>query len=437
MARLLVFRDIYWQCQKSAHTTCLVCPPGRTITRDGHAFAELLSNNSEAAKAVLRLDVHWSTCGLCTPEQSEPPDPDGWIQRDDSEPPSCGLLTTSLFESMINLKSLQLVSDDAALLKVLPTLLRLRFLSLVGHSSPWYHEGGGVNYSDLKMQLAQPKLEQVHIERIKVPPTALEESNVANNENCSKTIRRLTFVNVEINGSTLTSLFGGLTMIETLTLQPRQPDFSDPLKDLSMSDIYDSLLCVSKTLQNLSIIYQPGSGWIPDETLLGSLTPFGSLMKLIIDPTMLIGRLTCPRLPDLRILQPSLSFATKLPSGLEELSLVINLHQAKSIQDYRVDLLKGLLLDRKRLKALVKVTFLETIGLQPQISGTECGCDRGTGNECFPEDVYGAHYPRMRAREALSFWKSVKACREEGIVVELVESEDIAGGGWRSSIVRL
>lgn len=108
--------------------------------------------------------------------------------------------------------------------------------------------------------------------------------------------------------------------------------------------------------------YEPMTtvGLIPD------LREFSSLKRLTIDPAILIGIQICSccvspdgTLPNDTFLGPS-AVADKLPSQLEELTLMINLEQAGRIKlfNYRSDMVEGILRLRRQGSNLLRLQIL-------------------------------------------------------------------------------
>lgn len=419
---LELYRRIHWTFYGSNNTFHV--DPIRVIgTKFGHAFAKLVQTDPVVARQVRQLTLTWESCDVCHKPESI------W-QIPEEVPPGCTQVNRTLLSTFENLKHLELLGDWGALYPDLPIFPSLDSLSLFVRG--W----GFPTHFDLPLLLKglkHPKLRSLSMGHLDIRFIGSDDTwanNLAKmgvtSDSMPPGLTALTLENTVVDGPTLTRLFRHLPNLKTLNFIRPLTDTNDTHQNIDLRDLFRALEVIKDTVENLSLSHRSFRKRRRDHTLLGPLTTFHHLRRLIIEPAMLVGREICPKVMPSTIVPPS-SFASMLPSSLEELTVVVDLEQVQRIRNYREVILQGLLQQKERFPFLSRITFLEDGFYR---SDTECLCTRDQASVCPGTSGIHPDYQRMTAKEAFRFWEASKICQSMGIELKLLEDEDMPWQGY-------
>lgn len=185
------------------------------------------------------------------------------------------------------------------------------------------------------------------------------------------------------------------------------------------------LLMPLQNLKTLKVFSHVGE----DGTILGPRTIISGVKELVVSPTVLIGRAACaPNFYGTSITSNAqvLSVAQALPSGLEQVKLVVERDQTYRIKDYTKHLAQSIYDERTRLRDLRVITLVAN----PCHNPVDC------------EHALGDHYFRQRSskRTGIAAVPTIyqhgepwRKCRKAGIRVDLTRVEGF-DDKWTSAL---
>lgn len=332
--------------------------------QDPHNFALRMVNDKELAKSVQTLVIDSVCSCFNAASASQPPAP-------------CCFLNHTFFDNLVGLKTLvfeidskaQIVSPLSILaMGTIPVIQRLEVLGLSSYVRrtaiplhlhfPVYHFVSG---SIKHLHLYQQRLDDPQAAHFGSQPAMRLQTIII--DDCI------------IPANALEFLLRSAPNVQNLSFTKGCTSASRPTANFA--DLGNSLMALQnlKTLRVISHVDEDG-------TILGPRTIMSSVKELVISPTVLIGRSACaPKFYGTRITSDAqvLRFAQVLPTGLEQVKLVIELDQTYRIKDYTKHLAQSIYDERTRLRDLRVVIFVENPNCR------EVRCSHRLDEHYFPQ----------------------------------------------------
>jgi hypothetical protein len=412
-----------------------------TTTSQGHKLMQVLRKTPAAAAAMRFLIVDYDICMECRPFEGVV----FWQS-------SCRRLNNELLSKLTSLRTLVLRGQYNTFIgrgRKLPRNLTKLHLTT---SNPHYQRPIHLPVADVLETLRHPNLKTVLIDQ-----TALRNMidgtfvRFFRRGAPIKNIHHLRLFDVAIKPTLLKLFLGHFTSLKYFyfsrgcrNIDPEGENDGRWHGFLTLEDISVALKEVQTTVQSVEICYDScRHRWLGDKTQLASFHDFDKLKSLTIDPSMILGRTVCPAVPiESHDLELS-SLASKLPTGLEKLNLVIDLEQAARTPQYAEHILAGLLADRVKLPCLRTINIS---GLEGPSQGLYyCCCPSTAPPICFDptagralwwpvsceESLTDFRYPSIAPTPGSRFFALQKKFSDSGITVNHIGDHNNDEGRWR------
>ncbi|KAJ9605895.1 hypothetical protein H2200_009744 [Cladophialophora chaetospira] len=383
------------------------------------------------AQYVRHLRLERVFCKRCV--RKHPPnsdDPDAWITRYGGC--DCSELPTYSFPDFSNLKALHVVGDmnDLHLQNGLCNIDGIRHLTLEHRGSVSL---SSTVFESVVKTIMQPPLRSLKLQNLMIAPPRQDEPQMSYPPSKS-IIDKLTIDCGNFSFRHLEKLITELEGLRTLSvLRTRgRPSkwlgYSGPRgAGYDVGELEQAIAAVSDSLEQLKLLHTVGYVYDGYKTTLTSLGKVKRLKRLIIDPSLLIGRRICDYAEPISPIRTPNSLAHLLPPSLEHLAIAIDFEQVSRDSNLRNGIVKGLIEGKTcgHLKRLKQVFFVELICYQGKRAGS-CA-DSRVCKVCYSSDPYRADYRPINIKQAEKFVRAQDVCKSVGIELLLVGEDEVRG----------